>query len=65
MKRYGKCFNLTQNVLDVLATYMFGDIREKVHNELTPCKPEDFLNRYIQLDPDFSDLLKNEFGIEL
>lgn len=65
MKRYGEEFELTQELMDTIASYMDDDIREAVHFELAPCKPEEFLKRYLELDPSFSELLSNEFGIEI
>lgn len=51
--------------MDVIAVYMDDDKREQVHFELAPCDPEEFLKRYLELDPDFMDVLKNEFSINL
>lgn len=65
MKRYGENFELTQELMDTIASYMDDDKREQVHFELAPCDPEEFLKRYLELDPDFEDLLDSEFGIEL
>ena len=65
MKRYGENFELTEEVLDTIVSYMDDDKRERVHFELVPCKPEEFLKRYLELDSDFEELLNNEFGIEL
>ena len=56
---------LTQEKLDVIATYMDDEIREKVHSELAPCLPKDFLEKYVEYDPRFADVLKIEFSIEL
>ena len=56
---------LTQELLDTIVTYMNDEIREDVHVELAPCTPEEFLRRYVELDPDFKELLKAEFKIEL
>ncbi len=56
---------ITQTLLDTIATYMDDEIREEVHSELTPCKPEEFLNRYVELDPEFKNLLESEFRITL
>ena len=59
-------FTLLQSEMDVIATYMNDNIREKVHFELAPCEPVDFLRRYLELDkdPDFREILKNEFSID-
>lgn len=65
MTRYGEEFELTQELMDTIATYMDDDKREKVHFELAPCHPEEFLKRYLELDPDFGELLESEFSIEL
>ena len=40
---------------------MDDDIREQVHGELAPCTPEEFLKRYLELDPEFIELLQSEF----
>lgn len=60
-----KMRKLTQELLDTIVTYMNDEIREDVHVELAPCTPEEFLRRYVELDPDFKELLKAEFKIEL
>lgn len=65
MTRYGEEFTLTQELMDTIASYMDDDTRETVHFELAPCEPEEFLKRYLELDPDFSELLDSEFGIEV
>ncbi len=65
MERYGKEFQLSQDDLDVIATYMDDDIRERLHGELAPCEPEEFLKAYVKEDPDFKALLLSEFKIEL
>ena len=53
------------DALDLLATYMDDDIRERVHSELAPCQPEEFLARYLELDPGFADLLYSEFRVDV
>ena len=65
MKRCKEDFELTQELMDTIASYMDNDKRETVHAELAPCEPEEFLKRYLELDPDFEELLENEFGIEM
>ena len=62
MRVYGR--DLTQDDMDVIATYMDDEIRESLVWELAPCKPEIFLERYLEEDPDFEELLKNEFEFE-
>ena len=65
MLRYGRNFEMSDELMDIIENYMDDDIREKVHYELAPCTSEEFLKRYIELDPDFEKLLYNEFGLEM
>lgn len=55
---------ITQKDMDIIANYMNDEIREQVHRELAPCEPEEFLTRYLELDPDFEITLRQEFGFE-
>ena len=45
-------------------SYMDDEIREAVHAELAPCSEHEFLKRYLELDPEFKKLLKDEFNME-
>lgn len=45
------------NSWDQLVELMNDDIREAVHAELAPCTNEEFLERYLELDPDFQATL--------
>lgn len=65
MKRYGEIYTLTQEDIDVIATYMDDDIREEMHGNIDYFTPEDFLKEYVKRDQDFETLLRNEFDIEL
>jgi hypothetical protein len=56
---------LNMKTMNIIASYMDDDKREEVHAELAPCTNEEFLKRYLELDPEFATLLKNEFGIEM
>lgn len=56
---------LSEQILNDIATYMDDDIREELHFRLAPCEPELFLKEYIKRDPAFAELLKTEFGIEV
>ena len=56
---------IDQKTMDAIAVYMDDDKREQVHSEHAPCEPEEFLKRYLELDPDFEDVLKIEFSINL
>lgn len=51
--------------MDAIAVLMDDETREKVHRELAPCEPIEFLKRYCELEPSFEAVLKNEFGIEI
>ena len=48
-----------------IGVYMDDDIREELHNKLAPCTNEEFLKAYVEYVPEFEDLLKSEFSIEL
>ena len=50
MKTYNKNW-------DQLVELMNDEIREDVHAELAPCTNEEFLARYLELDPDFRSAL--------
>lgn len=65
MIRNGEKATLTQHQMDAIATYMDDDIREDLHFKPAPCDPELFLSEYVKKVPDFAELLKSEFGIEL
>lgn len=54
---------VTQELTDIIATYMDDDIREQVHSELAPCEPIEFLKRYLELDSEFHEILREEFKI--
>lgn len=65
MTRYGENFELTNDLMDMIAIYMNDDIREMLHLRISPCSNEEFLRKYLELDPEFEKLLQNEFGIEV
>lgn len=56
---------ITNELMDTIATYMDDEIREKIHNEYAPCSNEYFIEKYIEQDPAFNELLQREFRIEL
>lgn len=50
---------------DAIAILMDDDIRVRVNEELAPCTKEEFLRRYLELDPDFEyNVLEPDFGFE-
>jgi hypothetical protein len=63
MKRYGKEFIIDGVLMEIISAYMDNELKEQVHIELAPCEPEEFLSRYIELDPGFEELLKGRFEI--
>lgn len=65
MKKYNEEFELTQEELDNIATYMNDEIREDVAFDLVPCTSEEFLKEYVNRDEQFEDLLKSEFSITM
>ncbi|WP_418311438.1 hypothetical protein [Phocaeicola sp.] len=46
---------------EAIVNMMDDDIRECVADELAPCTNEEFLKRYLELDPEFQDVLDSEF----
>lgn len=65
MLRYGRNFEISDEYMELISNYMDSDTREQVHSELAPCTHEEFLKRYIELDPNFEQVIYNEFGIEM
>ena len=54
---------LTQETFETICTYMDDEIRDHVHVTIDlPCTPEEFLNRYLESDPNFKEVLDSEFG---
>ena len=56
--------NINKQTWQIIGSYMDDDTREQVHAELAPCTEREFMRRYLELDPEFADLLMNEFGID-
>lgn len=44
---------------------MDDDLREEIHALKWPCSPRDFLAAYCNASPDFADMIKIEFGVEI
>lgn len=63
-ERFGNEYNFEDETRDAIVNYMDDDKREIVHMELAPCTNRQFIERYIELDPEFEQLLAEEFGIE-
>lgn len=56
---------ISKYVMPAIAIFMDGGIREQVHRELAPCSNNKFIKRYCELDPDFENVMKSEFGIDI
>ena len=54
-----------QGELDDVAWEMNDEIREDLHAEMAGCNPIDFLKAYVERDPEFTDWLHRNKGIEL
>lgn len=61
--RFGNAFDFSNGLMENIAAYMNDEIREQVHFELAPCSNGEFLERYLEMDPDFAFFLEDEFGI--
>ena len=51
--------------MPAIAIFMDGGIREQVHRDFAPCSSNEFIKRYCEFDPDFENVLKSEFGIDI
>lgn len=47
MLRYGRNFEMSNELMNTIATYMLDEEREQAHSELAPCTHEEFLKRYM------------------
>ena len=56
---------ITDNTMEVIASYMNDEIREELNFKMTPCTNEEFLKAYVERVPDFSELLENELSIDV
>ena len=56
---------ISKYAMPAIAIFMDGDIREQIHRELAPCSNNEFIKRYCELDPNFENVLKSEFGIDI
>ena len=65
MKKYNEEIAISNELMNTIGSYMDDEIREDVYAELAPCTSEEFLTRYLELDPKFKELLEIEFDIEL
>ena len=59
MTVYGR--KITDDDMKIICSYMDDEIREKLHGQLAPCTPDEFLEAYLAEDAEFTELLKTEF----
>ena len=52
-----------KDVYEAVVNYMYNNIRELVHMEEAPCTKQRFIEKYIEKDPEFEQLLYSEFNI--
>ena len=52
---------ITDEDMSEIASYMDDEIRERLHSEIAPCSHDEFIYRYLKEDPDFLEILQNEF----
>ena len=55
---------LMESEWDAVVNLMDDETRERVHEELAPCTMREFLARYLELDPEFWEVLEQEFGFD-
>ena len=65
LKGGNKMKKISNELMENISTYMNDDIREELHFKLAPCSNRTFLKAYCKRDPEFTELLKNEFDIVL
>ena len=62
MTVYGK--KISDETMEAIAIYMDDEIRERLNFEMAPCSNEEFINAYLDQDPDFEKLLESEFSFD-
>lgn len=56
---------MTQKELDNIAILMDDDIREKLHNDMAPCTPDEFLTEYCKQHKEkYNEDFKTIWGLE-
>ena len=56
---------ITNEDMSNIASYMDDEIRERLNSELAPCGNEEFIAAYLEEDPEFIEILKDEFEFEV
>lgn len=62
--------NISNELMENIATYMDDDLREQTHFAVAPCSNEAFITEYYNNATDtlkiiLEDLLSNEFGLDI
>lgn len=52
-----KVIAIDAHELEMLATSMDYEKKEKICDGFAPCSPEKFLNEYLKIDPDFIEVI--------
>ena len=53
------------NVWEAIVWMLDDDKLAQTHDDFAPCTDEKLLAEYLKLDPEFENVLKSEFNIEL
>lgn len=53
-----------ESIWTSIVNLMDDKIREAVHREFAPCSKRIFIAEYLERDPEFEQVLAEEFGIE-
>lgn len=56
---------ITRNTWNAIVNLMDDDKREQTARNLGGDTEDDFLEEYLNLDPEFEDVLKSEFNIDI
>ena len=63
MTKYGEKITIDDVLMQDIATYMDDDIRESLHGHIVG--NEEFLVEYLKYDPEFEEILNDQFFIEV
>ena len=55
---------LNREQFEAVCNLMNDEIREQVNTEVAPCSNRNFIERYLELDPDFAQVLDEEFSVD-
>ena len=63
-KRNGLEYNFDDTNWTAIVNLMDDDLREEVHAEVAPCSNRCFFEIYLKKDPEFEQVVAENFGIE-